>query len=412
MLHNCYGSSVDHLLIDLADFRRPFDRQQLLSLSARRLAAGPIGKTDLARYLGVSRPVATSMIDRLLRCGVAELQADTHASSPGRPAEKFSLSKVAGTILIADFGARTAHLCAMDLQRNILAEETHELEVFLGAQEVIPWLIARLRYICTSVAASAVRALVVGLPVRVSRDPDNPIYPSSLRGWDSYPVAKMLRDSFACPVIFENDANLLALGRASLASPADLPLVAIKVATGIGSGIVAENGMLFRGADGAAGEIGHIPLRGAPATECRCGNVGCVEAFASVPTMARQLGIIGPNDPITTETLKKFITLVNSGDSKANSVVRGAAKYLGEAASVLCNTLNPRTIVIFNDGFGSSAEFLATMRSVIYKTAPSFSTHQLQIEQAEFGDRSGFLGAAVLGLRIILSPEYLRSLLK
>ena len=108
-------------------------------------------------------------------------------------------------------------------------------------------------------------------------------------GWHAYPVSARLQQRFDCPAILENDVNLRALGEAR-ALPADqAPLLFVKIGTGIGGGLISREGVLHHGADGAAGDIGHVRVRGGPDDPCVCGNVGCIEAVASASAIARRL---------------------------------------------------------------------------------------------------------------------------
>ena len=106
-------------------------------------------------------------------------------------------------------------------------------------------------------------------------------------GWDGYPVRERFADRFDAPVWVDNDVNVLALGewRSGVAAGHD-NVVVVKVGTGIGAGIIAD-GRLHRGAQGAAGDVGHIQVVGRPRVVCRCGNTGCLEALAGGAALAR-----------------------------------------------------------------------------------------------------------------------------
>ena len=99
-------------------------------------------------------------------------------------------------------------------------------------------------------------------------------------GWDGYPIRERFAERYSAPVWVDNDVNALALGewRAGVAVDHD-DVVVIKVGTGIGAGIIAE-GRMHRGAQGSAGDVGHIQVVDDGAIVCRCGNVGCLEALA------------------------------------------------------------------------------------------------------------------------------------
>ena len=99
-------------------------------------------------------------------------------------------------------------------------------------------------------------------------------------GWDDYPIRERFADAFGAPVWVDNDVNVLALGewRSGIAQGHD-NVVVIKIGTGIGAGIISD-GRLHRGAQGSAGDVGHIQVVDDRSVVCRCGNVGCLEALA------------------------------------------------------------------------------------------------------------------------------------
>ena len=106
-----------------------------------------------------------------------------------------------------------------------------------------------------------------------------------MTGWDGYPIRSWFADPFDCPVLVDNDANAMTLGEHTSEFSDRDSLVMVKVATGIGAGIIAQ-GSIYRGADGAAGDIGHIQISPPDATPepppvCRCGNIGCIEAYGA-----------------------------------------------------------------------------------------------------------------------------------
>ena len=124
-------------------------------------------------------------------------------------------------------------------------------------------------------------------PDRWSTATGRPISPPIMPGWDGYPVRERLADRYDAPVWVDNDVNVLAVGewRSGVAAGYD-NVVVVKVGTGIGAGIIVD-GRLHRGAQGSAGDVGHIQVSEDRDVICRCGNVGCLEALAGGAAIAR-----------------------------------------------------------------------------------------------------------------------------
>src|SRR2546421_619452 len=113
-----------------------------------------------------------------------------------------------------------------------------------------------------------------------------PSAPPIMPGWDQYPVRDTLMRELGCPVLVDNDVNVMALGekQSGVAKNSD-DFLFVKIGTGVGCGILV-GGEVYRGANGSAGDIGHIQVDedGPP---CSCGNLGCLEAFFSGGALAR-----------------------------------------------------------------------------------------------------------------------------
>jgi predicted NBD/HSP70 family sugar kinase len=237
-----------------------------------------------------------------------------------------------------------------------------------------------------------------------------PVRPPIMPGWHAYPVSARLQQTFRCPAVLENDVNLRALGEAR-ALPADqVPLLFVKVATGIGGGLISRDGVLHHGADGAAGDIGHVRVRDAPDDACVCGNVGCIEAVASGGAIARRLGAMGPGGPGSV-TIADVGTLVARGDPAAVGAVREAAGLIGELVATLVHFYNPARVTIGGALTAASDELLAGVRSVVYQRALPLATRNLVLTNSVLGEYAGLAGATVLGIERVLSPDSIDALL-
>ena len=120
----------------------------------------------------------------------------------------------------------------------------------------------------------------IGVPGPVEFRTGRPISPPIMPGWDGYPIRARFAARYGVPVWIDNDVNVLALGewRSGVAVGHD-NVVVVKIGTGIGAGIISD-GRLHRGAQGSAGDVGHIQVVDDAKVICRCGNVGCLEALA------------------------------------------------------------------------------------------------------------------------------------
>jgi predicted NBD/HSP70 family sugar kinase len=173
------------------------------------------------------------------------------------------------------------------------------------------------------------------------------------------------------------------------------------VGTGIGGGLITDAGQLHHGADGAAGDIGHVRVRGGPDVRCVCGNVGCIEALASASAVARRLGEELGGEP----TIADVRALVARGDPVVLRLVREAAELIGEVVATLVHFYNPARVTIGGSVAAASDELLAGIRSVVYQRALPLATRNLVLANSVLGEFAGIAGATVLGIERVLSPE-------
>ena len=379
------------------------DAEATLSTVARLIASGAAqSKADLVPAAGMARTTVSAAVDELLNRGLVRIAGTRPTPGRGRPADRLALSPRGGHVLLADVGARGAHLAVLDLSQQVVAHEHVDLDVRDGPEPVLDIIEARLDAL-RAVGAPEVpaRAVVIGLPGPVDGNLGSPVRPPIMPGWHAYPVSARLQGRFGCAAILENDVNLRALGEAR-ALPADqAPLLFVKIGTGIGGGLVTREGGLHHGADGAAGDIGHVRVRGGPDHPCVCGNVGCIEAVASASAVARSLAA-GAGVPVTIADVRARLA---KADPAAVAHVREAAAHIGELVAMLVHFYNPARVTIGGSLTAASDDLLAGVRSVVYQRALPLATRNLVLATSVLGEYAGLAGAAVLGIEQALSAS-------
>lgn len=375
----------------------------LSSYLARLIASGQAtSRSDLARVTGLARSTVSEHLAPLLRVGlIAEYEAE--AGVRGRPPVVLTLNPQAGVILVADIGAARGRLAIADFGQHFLAERSIMTDVARGPETVLAEVSREFLQMLSEhqIETRRVRLIVVGLPAPVDFASGVPVRPPIMPGWDSYPVSSSFQEDFAAPVLVDNDVNLMALGEARCRPAMQCPLLFVKASTGIGCGIVTHEGQLHRGADGAAGDIGHVRVPGHEEI-CRCGGVGCIEAFASYGAIVRKVG--SDNELVGARTGE-------NGDPQIATLVRTAAGDIGEVIAMLVHFFNPAVIVLGGRMTQFGDEMLAGVRSVVYQRALPLATRRLSVELSTLGRRAGIIGAVVLGVEHVLSPQGLRSMM-
>jgi predicted NBD/HSP70 family sugar kinase len=258
--------------------------------------------------------------------------------------------------------------------------------------------------------------IAVGVPGPVDYARGIPVSPPVMPGWDHFPVASNLAERFGCPVFLDNDVNVMALGERDRGAARDVDdFMFVKISSGIGCGLVVR-GEIYRGAKGAAGDIGHIGLDG-EATVCRCGNRGCLEAVAggeALQALAEAAARDGRSAFLGQraergEALDAAALALGaaSGDECCNAVLMESGRRVGDVLAKLVNFFNPSLIVVGGGVAPVGERYIASIREAVYRRSTPLATSDLVVKKAILGQDCGVIGAAVLVLDEILSHRNL-----
>jgi predicted NBD/HSP70 family sugar kinase len=360
----------------------------------------PRTRAQLAELTGLARSTIAARIDVLLRLGLVAPYGGG-VSTGGRPPSLLALNPGAWVVAGIDLGATHATAALSDLAGTILVERRADLDIATGPDHVLTWVEGVIADLLEEQRrpVSDLAAIGMGLPGPVEHSTGRAINPPIMPGWHRYDVPAHLQRAFDVPVLIDNDVNIMALGErhAHLSEVDDLVL--IKVATGIGAGIVS-GAELQRGAQGTAGDLGHVRVARAGDVVCRCGNVGCLEAIAAGPAIAATLREQG----IPVSDGHGVVERVRAGDPAAVAAVRQAGRDIGEVVATLVNLINPSVVVIGGALAEAGENLLAGIREVVYSRSLPLATEHLRIVTSQAGERAGVIGAAALAIEHVLSP--------
>lgn len=362
-------------------------------------------RAELASTTGLARSTVASRIDALISSGFVGAAGEA-ASSGGRPPSRFAFNPSARITMAVDVGATHVLVALTDLGGRVLSEEREALEVAQGPDVVLDWVIASGKRQIKDLGRSALSltGIGIGLPGPVEHSTGRPVNPPIMPGWDGIDVPARMQQALDVPVLVDNDVNIMALGEQAAFWPGDDNLLFVKVATGIGAGIVSS-GRLQRGAVGTAGDLGHVRVPRGEGVVCRCGNIGCLEALASGPAIAKSLGEIG----LATDTRDDLLGHVRHGRIQAIQALRQAGRDVGDVLATCVNLLNPSVIVIGGSLSHVGEHLMAGVREVVYHRSLPLATSSLRIVPSMAGDQAGVLGASRMVIEHVLSPANIES---
>lgn len=380
-------------------------REVVASTLAKLVASGAAtSKAEMGRVTGLSRTTVDTAVRALLELGALRIGGLKPTPGRGRPAEILELDPEFGLVLVADCGATHASLGIYDLGQRLVQQAEIDLRIDRGPEVLLADLARRFTDMLEVLGREGTpRTLVMGLPGPVDHWGGTLVRPPIMPGWDGYPVVARMSELIGGRVALENDVNLRALGEARAFPPSRGPLLYVKVGTGIGVGIVAVDGSLVRGADGAAGDVGHVRVADA-SVPCTCGNLGCLEAVASVRAVGLALGLDGSDEFRLTQSV---VDLIRQQDSRALRVVKDAAEHIGEVIVSLIHFLNPERVLIGGTLSLASDHLLAVVRSIVYQRALPLATRSLVMARPSLGPRSGLAGGLAMGIESSLEADVL-----
>jgi predicted NBD/HSP70 family sugar kinase len=364
-------------------------------------------RADLAKRTGLARSTITQRLEQLQGLGLLKEVAGAE-STGGRPPMRLVFNEDAALVLAADLGATHSRLAVTNLGGEVLASDRGDIEIADGPEVVLEWVEQRFNALLAEAGADrdAVAGIGIGVPGPVEHSTGLPRNPPIMPGWDGFPIPERLAETFGAPVLVDNDVNIMALGEHWSHWRETEHLLFVKVGTGIGCGIVVD-GKVHRGADGAAGDLGHVRI---PVDEdeedvvCSCGNVNCLEALAGGGAMARKLSAEG----VEVRDSRALVELTRAGLPAAVQLVRHSGRLIGEVLAAAVNFYNPSVIVIGGDVADAQEQLLASIREVVYQRSLPLATRHLRIVRSPLEDRAGVIGAAAMVTERVLEldPEF------
>jgi len=356
-------------------------------------AAGPTSRPGLARIAGLSKPTVSQALANLEAAGLVR-PVGPASPSMGRTAMLYEADPTAGYVLGVDIGRAWIRVAAADLSGAIVARRD-ERNRARGAAA----LVKAVGEVAHDVVAAAgitwrkVAHTVVGGPRVFDPDSDRLRHAPNLPGWSRPGVMSSLREALPPTVTLDNDANLAAVGERTYGSGRDArTFVYVSVGTGIGMGVVID-GALYRGAHGAAGEVGYLPLgaEDEPARGRDAKRRGILEEAASADAVvrtAKRLGMKGAT------SAKRVFSAARAGDELALAAVEAEANRLALVVGTVAAIVDPE-FVLLGGGIGSNIDLL---RPPLERRLAELTPLAPPVAEGELGQDAIVLGAVASAL--------------
>lgn len=358
-------------------------------------------RPEIGRVTGLGRGVVTQRVDHAIDLGYLE-DGEFGPSSGGRAPRTLRFRGERGTIIVCALGALHIHVGIAALDGDIIDQTHRAWDIAKGPAETLDAAMGMIDELLDAGPTAPVWGVAVGIPGPVDFETGRPVAPPIMPGWNGFDLRRRFEERYHAPVWIDNDVNLLAFGERARRREENPDLIYCKVGSGIGAGLLSY-GRIHRGANGAAGDIGHVRVRESDAA-CRCGKTGCLEAVAGGWALVRdaeaaiEAGAVGPlaqlvqsGESPTPETIARA---AENGDALAIGLIQRSARDVGESIAALVNMFNPSVIVVGGAVAAAGELFLAEVRQRVYELSLPLATRDLSIVQSVNDVREPLRGGA------------------
>ena len=372
-----------------ASVSRQLSRRNVFEILLHR---SPISRADLAKVSGLSKQTISEVVDAFEQQGLARPVGRTKGNI-GRTAVLYELSPDGGHVLGIDLGARQLTAALGDISGRVVAEAEEPTDRRGGT-----WALEQIARLTDRLARdnhthpSRIRSIVLAVPGVVNPKTGDIDLAPNITGLGHLNVEALLGEKLASRVRVENDINLALLGEIWHGCAQNLANVALlSLGTGVGLGICI-NGQLIRGENGAAGEIGYLPIGGDP-LQAESRIQGCLEyQIGAAGIMRRYQESSGG----TVDSVRQIFERAQTADPHAVEVVDETARLTAMAAASVIAIVDPQ-LLILGGSVGARPEFADRVERLLSPLAP----RPIEIRTSALGKRAVVVGALSVALRAL-----------
>jgi len=303
-----------------------------------------------------------------------------------------------------DIGGTTVKLGLFDQDANVLKKWEIPTRKENGGEQILPDVAASILQVMSQMNMEKEAVIGVGVGAPGPVDDAGVIERALNLGWGVFNLSETLEKLLDLPVKSGNDANVAAFGEMWQGGGKGYKdLVVVTLGTGVGGGIII-NSKILTGANGAAGEVGHIQVEKGEAEVCNCGNTGCLEQYASATGIAmlaaRRLkkdntpSILRSKPNVSAKTV---FDAVKQKDAVAIEIAQQFGEYLGRGLAAIAAVVNPEVFVI-GGGVSKAGEILFDYIEPVFRKNVFHACSPAKLKLATLGNDAGIYGAAALFL--------------
>ncbi|WGL52179.1 ROK family protein [Nocardioides sp. BP30] len=368
--------------------------QNLGALFEAVLTRGPLSRRDAARVTGLSPASVTKLVKPMITHGYL-VERHREAGVPGRP--QIPLQVVPERHYAVGVKLMEGELVGVMADLHAEVQSAHRMRYDDTSPAGVVAAVASLTEVLLE-RSPAARDRLLGIGIGLGGHVDGAsglVVHAPFLGWRDVPLQQMVADRLGIEVVLENDVNTLAVAEQWFGPGFAFDSFAVvTLGVGVGCAFVLD-GKLWRGARGAAGELGHMVVvpDGPP---CHCGKRGCLEAVvgdeAIVAAMSARSGR-------RYTTVSQVIAAAHAGDEHARGVFAEAGVGVGRALAALVNLLNPPLVILSGEGIAASDLLMDALRAELERDSFSTSAQDCTLLVRPLPDETWARGAAATMIR-------------
>lgn len=370
---------------------------------------GPLTKREIQDNTGISWGAVSNIITDLHAKKIIE-ESKCQETGIGRTPSKYDISSSNNLFIGVDVNIEGLAAVLIDLKCRVLKSIRTNV-VRNDPENILNQIKTLVRTLISENKLSSKKIIGIGVAMQGAVDAENgiSIFSPHFENWKNVPLKDILEKEFGIDTYIEHDPNCMALSERWFGMAKGIKnLLFIRLSMGIGMSIII-NGEIYRGADGSAGEFGHI-IMNPSGPRCYCGNYGCLEVYSSGQSILNRteegikLGRTNISEGNNGELdFKSAVNAARQGDGYILSLFGEAATYLGVGISNLINIFNPDAIVLGGELSSYHDLFFEKVKEIVKQKA--WKGSRTNLVTSKLGSDSAAIGAATLFIQKIFSGE-------
>lgn len=376
-------------------------------------AADPTTRQELERKSELGRAVVADRLTMLADLGLID-ESETGTATGGRAPRLVRLAARRGRILVATLDQTALGVGVADLAGNLLTEHHEEFELNAPPEMLADRLTTLLRWSLDRQSSPAgLWGISLSVPGTVPGAEGDFLTrtPPAVPAWEGFPLVEQLTRSFGAPVWMRSSVDTMTIGELHAgAGQALSSMLFVKIGSRIGAGIVSE-GRLYRGAQGATGLIGALPVHQGD----RTGTLDAMAGSDMVLREGRHAAETGRSAYLADHLRRggeisalDVAQAAQMGDEACTEILTTSGRLIGQVVATLTNTLNPELIVLSGAIVQTNDIMLAAVREAVYGASHPLVTRDLRIIRSQMGSSAGLVGAARAAAEMLFAPTFLK----